>query len=233
MARFTDAKGLMAFWADIDPDYVLRYQEWHNCEHVPERVSIPGFLRGRRYRVEDGAPHFLMMYETEAPEVLSSEAYLAALNAPTDWTREALTHFRNPTRNIYRHVASAGRELRFCAPWLISLQFNRDEAPTEDDVAAWLEAMTKAPSVGRVQLWAVDEEVSGIQTSERKIYGGGPGEQKYLLLVEAEAPHPAADEALAAADAAASGMSARQNEVPGRFWLELVHEDNSPREERP
>lgn len=231
MTRLTDATGLMAFWADIEPDYVLRYQEWHNCEHVPERVSIPGFLRGRRYRVEDGAAHFLMMYETEAPEVLSSEPYLAALDAPTDWTREALTHFRNPTRNIYRQIAATGRELRFCAPWLISLQFNRDEAPGEAEVAPWLQAMAGAQGIGRVQLWAVDEAVSGIQTSERKIYGGGPGDQKYLLLVEAEAPHPAASDSLAAADAAAPEMSARQNEVPGRFWLEIAHEDNRSEEE--
>ncbi|MGR3311815.1 DUF4286 family protein [Roseovarius indicus] len=227
MTRVTDATGLMAFWADIEPGYVLRYQEWHNCEHVPERVSIPGFLRGRRYRAEDGTPHFLMMYETEAPEVLSSDAYLAALNAPTDWTREALTYFRHPTRNIYRRVEAAGRELRFCAPWLISLQFNRDEAPGGADVAPWLAAMAEAPGIGRVQLWAVDEAVSGIQTSERKIYGGGPGEQKYLLLVEAEAPHPSASEALAAADAAAPAMGARKNEVPGRFWLEIAHEDKT------
>ena len=42
--------GLMAFWADIDPDYEMRFLEWHNCEHMPERVSVPGFCEGRRYR---------------------------------------------------------------------------------------------------------------------------------------------------------------------------------------
>jgi hypothetical protein len=29
-------EGLMAFWSDIDAEYVLRYQQWHNCEHIPE-----------------------------------------------------------------------------------------------------------------------------------------------------------------------------------------------------
>ncbi len=46
----TGSKGLMGFWADIDEDYVLRFQEWHNYEHIPERVGIPGFNAGRRYR---------------------------------------------------------------------------------------------------------------------------------------------------------------------------------------
>ncbi len=48
IAKLADATGLMIIWADIDLNYVLRFQEWHNCEHVPERMSIPGFLRGRR-----------------------------------------------------------------------------------------------------------------------------------------------------------------------------------------
>ena len=38
--------GLMAFWADIDRDYESRFLEWHNCEHMPERVSVPGFREG-------------------------------------------------------------------------------------------------------------------------------------------------------------------------------------------
>ena len=47
--------GLMAFWADIDTDYEMRFLEWHNCEHMPERVSVPGFCEGRRYRGIDYA----------------------------------------------------------------------------------------------------------------------------------------------------------------------------------
>jgi hypothetical protein len=44
------SRGLMVFWADIDADYLPRFQEWHNTEHIPERISIPGFNVGRRYR---------------------------------------------------------------------------------------------------------------------------------------------------------------------------------------
>ena len=37
--------GLMAFWAEIDESYVDRFRQWHNCEHMPERVSVPGFFK--------------------------------------------------------------------------------------------------------------------------------------------------------------------------------------------
>lgn len=225
MTSFQDASGLMAFWSDIDDDYVLRFQQWHNCEHVPERVAIPGFLRGRRYRHEDGRAHFLMMYETLSTGVLSSDAYLAALNAPTDWTREALTHFRNPVRNIYQLVAARGAPGPFCAPWLTALRFNLGAGM--DAAADWLTAIAGADGVDRAQLWAVDEEVSGIQTSERKIYGGGPGEQQYLLLIESALPHPAAAEALSQADRATPAMAQRQDAIPGQYWLEVYHEASS------
>ena len=41
---------LMAFWTDIEVGYIPYFQEWHYCEHIPERISIPGFNVGRRYR---------------------------------------------------------------------------------------------------------------------------------------------------------------------------------------
>ena len=229
MNMLSEAKGLMAFWADIDADYLLRYQEWHTCEHVPERVSIPGFLRGRRYRVADGSPHFLMMYETRTPDVLASDAYLAALNAPTDWTREALTHFRNPSRNIYRQVATAGIEGAFAAPWLTSLRFNR---PGNLDGSKWVSAIADRHGILRAQLWEVDEQVSGIQTSERKIYGGGPGEQQYLLLVEAETPGGCGSDALDFADALMPEVAERRNQILGSYWLEAHHNAPTTQETR-
>jgi hypothetical protein len=47
------------------------------------------------------------------------------------------------------------------------------------------------PGMTRMQLCAVDEHVWGIQTPERKICGGGPGQQQFLLLMEAAIPHGA------------------------------------------
>lgn len=220
------AKGLMAFWSDIDDDYLQRFQQWHNCEHVPERVSIPGFLRGRRYRAEDGRPHFLMMYETLTSKALASEAYLAALDAPTPWTREALTHFRNPSRNIYQKAASAGSSGPFCATWITALRFNLLNELDGPTALAWLDAMASQPGVGRVQLWCVDEAASGIKTAERHIYSGGPGEQQFLLLIEASAARPVKASVLEAADAAVPKAKERQHEILARYWLEIFH--NAP-----
>ncbi len=106
--RAKEATGLMAFWADVEADYVTEFRQWHNCEHVPERVGIPGFMVGRRYCGIGGAPMFFMTYETGDPGVLGSEPYLTRLDDPTPWTRKSVARFRNGVRTIYRLEASAG-----------------------------------------------------------------------------------------------------------------------------
>jgi len=203
--------GLMAFWSDIDPDYLLRYQQWHNCEHIPERVTSPGFLRGCRDRAMDNTPHFLMFYETEAPAALASDYYLNALNNSTPWTRDALQHFRNPARNIYRKMETAGAAGPFAAPWITSLRCNSPEPPT-----GWAAAMAARPGMLRVRLYQVDEEISQIMISERKIYGGGPGAQQYLLLIEQSQPGAAATQDL---------LEDRQSldVFLNHYWLEMSH----------
>lgn len=231
--------GLMAFWSDIDPEYVLRYQQWHNCEHIPERLSIPGFLKGFRYRSFSNAPHFLMFYETRDPGTCASDAYMAALNAPTPWTREALTHFRNPVRNVYSRISVAesegrGQETQFTAPYLTSLRFDlpEDAANADESAGKWLRAACEAENVRRIRLYCVDAAVGNITTSERKIYSGGPGKQAYLLMIEHSAPPPSpsgtehTSEAIRRGDAAVGTVTftRRLNEEGSVYWLEMAYD---------
>jgi len=120
----SEGSGLMAFWTRIESQYLDRFREWHNCEHIPERVSIPGFLCGQRYLGHGTNDYFLMMYETREPAVLAGPDYLARLNVPTAWTRESLQHFREPVRNIYRLRTALGKADLFRAPCLVSARFN-------------------------------------------------------------------------------------------------------------
>ena len=116
--------GLMAFWADIGPDYETRFLEWHNCEHMPERVSVPRFPGGpalsrarRLVSLPDDVLH-------ENADVLGSRAYMERLNDPTPWTRESLGHFRNPSRNVYTMLAEHGRTSLREFPYLVSVRFD-------------------------------------------------------------------------------------------------------------
>ena len=44
MALVGDA--FLAMWHDIEPASWNDYMEWHTREHMPERLSIPGFTVG-------------------------------------------------------------------------------------------------------------------------------------------------------------------------------------------
>jgi len=221
----TDCTGMMAFWADIDAEYVLRYQQWHNCQHIPERVSIPGFVEGRRYRTIDGHPSFLMFYDTKTASVLSSDAYLAAVNSPTPWTREALTHFRKPTRDIFTRVAVAGQNPpRTAASYLTTLRFDlADEAAEVEYAGRWIQAAAKLDHVERVRLYKVDATIGNMATNERQVHGGGPGKQRYLILIEEPLP-PREDHTVISQADAVMGVNVpqRENEDCNQYWLEFA-----------
>lgn len=203
----TTADGLMAFFAEFDENDVEAFRQWHNREHMAERVSIPGFLRGARYRGLDTPERFLMTYETQSPAVLGSKPYHAAVNNPTPWTKQALHWFRNPARAIYVKVTEAGGPGWRTAPYALAVRFNH--AGNVEDFArgTGLLALPQSGGAQRVGVYAVDQEISGIMTSERQIYGGGQGEQEYLIIVELSEPFDAAPTLPGADTLAAEGAS--------------------------
>jgi hypothetical protein len=103
-------RSAIIIWNDIAPEGRTDFYDWHIREHIPERVAIPGFLRGSRYRAAVGgrSPEFLTLYETVDADVATSAPYLARLNAPTAWTKRATAHFRNTSRALTQVVFSVG-----------------------------------------------------------------------------------------------------------------------------
>jgi hypothetical protein len=103
-------EGAICIWNDILPEHRAEFYAWHNEEHMPERVGIPGFRRGRRYIAVDGTaqPEYFTMYETESYEVLVGQDYTSRLNAPTPRTKATTASFRNTSRALTRVHASQG-----------------------------------------------------------------------------------------------------------------------------
>ena len=182
-----EAIGLIAFWADIDPDYETRFLEWHNCEHMPERV-LTGVSESRRYRALGRSPRYLMMYFTNGANLLGSRAYMERLGHPTPWTREAFGHFRNPSRNVYTVLAGHGRTSLRESPYLISIRFDVVHGGGVAEDHSLLHEWSALPGVGRVKLYGIDAVDSSIKTAERGIYEGRPDSQRHLLLIECAHP---------------------------------------------
>jgi hypothetical protein len=105
-------KGAMLLSFDVAPEAIVEHDDWHTHEHMPERLSIPGFLRGSRWIAERGQPRYFVVYEVEEVGVLASTAYLEQLNNPTPWTAKMMVHYRGMTRGLWH-----GHRQLWCWPW--------------------------------------------------------------------------------------------------------------------
>jgi hypothetical protein len=183
-----ERKGLLVVWADIDEDYRHTFRMWHNCEHVSERVSLPGFCTGYRYEGIGKAPNYIMFYEGADSKVFGSEAYLYSLNNPTPGTKDAIAHFKNPGRTIYGLLATAGKKPPVVAPYIFVERFSPEKG-SDREVMQWyskelLPRRAMIPGVCRGRLYEVDPAISDLMTTERKIHAAAIGEQRFLCLYE-------------------------------------------------
>jgi len=101
-------QGAVIIWNDVVPDGRDQFYAWHDKEHIPERLSLPGFRRGRRFIRPGHSPEWLTIYEADDLSVVSSPAYLERLNSPTPATVSSLKYFRNTSRAVCRLVYSVG-----------------------------------------------------------------------------------------------------------------------------
>jgi hypothetical protein len=113
-------KAAVAIWCDVAPEVREAFDDWHAHEHMPERLSIPGFLRGSRWVAADGEGYF-MLYETQSEATLTGTPYLERLNNPTPWSRKMMPHHRNMVRGLCRVEASFGTALGHA---LLTLRFS-------------------------------------------------------------------------------------------------------------
>lgn len=90
----------VAMWWDVAPEVRAEWEDWHSSEHMPERLAIPGFLRGTRWVALSGAPSYFVLYEVAGLATLTGGAYLERLNNPTAWSRKMMPHHRNMVRSL-------------------------------------------------------------------------------------------------------------------------------------
>ena len=163
-------EGAVAIWNDIAETGRAEFYAWHLHEHMPERVGIPGFVRGRRYRAADSAtqPEFFTLYETTSFQVIQGSDYLSRLNEPSEWTRATTAHFQSTTRSLTRVVASHGVG---SGGAMLTLRFDIADESVQalvPQIASALEAAARLPRISGAHLLAADAGVSGKSTAESK-----------------------------------------------------------------
>jgi len=178
-------KGLLAIWNDITEKGEAEFVHWHIQEHIPERVGLRGFLRGRRYVAQQGRPKYFNFYETETSQVLESREYRDRLNAPTPWTEAVVKEFRDTSRTICEVVASHGLGE---GAWIESIQISgvKDRESFARSVAEGLvqDIAQRAGIVGVHFVKGVDGKTS-TPTVENKLRNKPDAKCEWILLIEA------------------------------------------------
>ena len=93
---------------DVEAAAIAEHDHWHTQEHMPERLSIPGFLRGTRWIAEAASPRYLVIYEVRDVAVLTGTDYLQRLDNPSPWTAKIMTQVRGMRRGLCRAEGSVG-----------------------------------------------------------------------------------------------------------------------------
>jgi hypothetical protein len=160
----------VAMWWDVAPEMRAEWEDWHSSEHMPERLAIPGFLRGTRWVALSGEPSYFVLYEVAQLTTITGGPYLERLNNPTPWSRKMMPHHRNMVRSLCEVRAGWGGGLPHA---LATIRFSRRSN---------LPKLPQRHGVTGAHLLESQPMAGAAQTAEQKIRGAD-GTADWVLLV--------------------------------------------------
>ena len=210
-------EAVVAIWNGIAPEARAQFYDWHTNEHMPERVGIPGFRRGRRYIAADTATHpeYFTLYETDTMQVLQGSDYSNRLNNPTPGTRSTTAQFRDSARALSRVLASHGPGM---GGILLTIRFDCEAAHLAVLGTAVRDA-SAMPRVTGAHLCVGDADASAVRTAETRDRTDIQAPPNVFVMVEAT---DAAALSGVLTDSVLSAAGARGPFVRGVYRLEYI-----------
>jgi hypothetical protein len=180
--------GVLVIWNAIAREHEALFNDWYTREHVPERLSVPGFLRARRYAGVENAPaalpQYMTLYETRDASVLASAPYLDKLNNPTKLTVRVLPFMQHVVRAACTVILSAGRGI---GGSLGTMTFGFDEAQLSQNVYDWLTGpgvrrLLEDAEVLAVHYCATDVDTTALKDQTREQAAGSRAAGVHSIL---------------------------------------------------
>ena len=164
-------KAAVAMWWNMAPAQRSEFEDWHSHEHFPERMGIPGFLRGSRWSDANGGEGFFVIYELDEYRTLTSDGYRAKLNNPTPWSTKMMPHHRDMVRSQCHVIESMGGGI---ARYALTLRLSPSDG-AEESLRSYLTHVGSSfvTRPGGVACHLLRTETPQIaDTREQKIRGG-------------------------------------------------------------
>jgi hypothetical protein len=179
----------VVIWGELSED-AAAVGLWYAREHLPERLSIPGFLRARRCVRGPGSLSNFMIYELSDTSVLTSPEYLERLNNPTTWTKQIMAKARSGNRTLCKVVASQGLGI---GAYLMTVRVDVLDGPGSE-LSTWmagsLTSIGEQPGITGAHLLHRDTSVVRPDSNERQArqHAGDDGSSDLVLLIEGYDP---------------------------------------------
>jgi hypothetical protein len=155
-------KAVMVNWSNVGPADRHAYRQWHTAEHMTGRLSVPGFIRGRRYGAVTASRDILVCYEIEDTDVIASEAYRHKAKEPIGPLRSGLS-VTDGVRNIAVVKHSLGLGVGGYALTLrLEVRAGAEDAFTSHLVGEALPAVARMGEITGAHFCLGDAEVSAI-----------------------------------------------------------------------
>ena len=167
----TGGKAALAIWVDIDPADQAFFEHWHSREHLQERVSCPGWLRGSRFKGLTRPGRYLLFYDADKAAAFESETYYARLRSPSEMSRALFPKFRNTSRTVCAVEQRWGEGIGAA---VLTLRMKASNVAPFDKLAS--------PETARVDLLSGRANIGQAQTAEKELRGA-PDQQIERALV--------------------------------------------------
>jgi hypothetical protein len=168
------SKGFLLVLMQPPPAFEEEFNAWYDSEHIPERLSVPGFVTGLRYVCVSGHPRYLALYDLESYEVLRSPAYLnVAYDRSSPWTKRVTGRVK-----VWRyagHQVVPGSAVTQRSARLQLLRFPGVKLGSAAELGRAVEA-----AMGRQD---------GIIQTRVLVHDGGPSASDHLVVSELRTPH--------------------------------------------
>jgi hypothetical protein len=183
---------------DVVEEAIAEHDQWHTQEHLLERLSIPGFVRGTRWVALQGQPRYFVMYEVAQLATLTSAAYLERLNHPSPWTAKIMPYYRGMIRGFCSVTGSFGMGIGHAGLLLRFKPAPGTGSALRDWLLQDLALLPSRPGIGSVHLF--EGAVTPGMTNEQCIRGAdadfdwalfvtGYSEDALAQLMQAELAH--------------------------------------------
>ena len=177
-------RGVMAVWNDLVLGHDAEFDTWYTRQHIPERLSQPGFREARRYVAQMGSPRYCAFYWLDNVAALKTPQYLARLAQPTRWTQRMMPRFLNMARSPCTVTLDQGYGIGGSMLWIAGFGSESPAIAPRAEFERAFASYCDDPAIVRMQLWECDFALAQTANPEARLRTAPDTVADWIVCVE-------------------------------------------------